>query len=124
MLLIDDTGDVDLTPDAADVDNRQHIGGVVDFHDAAWNSEAHDASSLVRGTGTGAEFNGMESSCRQPRRFHHGGVRLDPGVERCKALAGPGGDRQDLKAWIYAQRRRKTGADVEFQMRQQIDLVQ
>src|ERR1700677_1211796 len=47
MLLVHDARDVDLTPNAADVDNRQHVCGVIDLHDAAWNSEAHGPFSLM-----------------------------------------------------------------------------
>src|SRR5271165_4774148 len=48
MFVADNAGDIDLALDAPDVDCRQHLGDVVDFLDAAWDSEAHNVYSLIR----------------------------------------------------------------------------
>ena len=47
MLGVDDAGDIDLPPHAADVDGRELLAGVVDLDDPAWDSEAHGCHSLA-----------------------------------------------------------------------------
>src|SRR4029077_127760 len=44
MALVDDAADVDLPADAADVDGRDHVVGIIYPDDAAWNAETHGST--------------------------------------------------------------------------------
>ena len=47
VVVVDDAADIDQPPDAADIDGRQHILGIIYSDDAAWNAETHDSRPFV-----------------------------------------------------------------------------